>query len=307
MEANKASTYFAALDLGTNTFNLVIANDHLPFKLAFKTEKGVFLGKGGLKKQLIIEEASLRAQKVLKEYSNILTKYSIKKVRCVATEAIRNAKNSKDILKHLQIDLPISIEEIEGEQEAELIYKGVKSAGILNDENCIIMDIGGGSVEFIIACKDRILWKKSYKAGISRILESNPLSDPPSKEELSIHKSFFREKLDGIIQQIEKYKVRSLIGTAGSFDSWRKLLFTDMSNSPTQIIDSRELKFCIGNINSKTIVERKLLPGMEAMRVETIVPAGVLVEYLLDSVKFESITQCSYSLSEGVLWEMLAE
>ena len=307
MEVNNDKQYYAALDLGTNTFNLVIAKIEKPFTLVYKTEKGVFLGKGGLSDKIIVAEASIRAQKVLKEYSSKLSQYNLKKVRCVATEAIRNAKNSNEILKHLELDLPFSVEEIEGEHEAELIYKGVKSSGHLSSSNVIIMDIGGGSIEFIIANETEILWKKSYKAGISRILELSPLSNPPTLNEINKHRAFFIEKLVDLKEQIKKYKVSDLIGTAGSFDSWRKMLSPKLSDSSVYFIDKTKLIDCIQHVNSISLKERSLVKGMEAMRVETIVPAGILVAYLLDSFKFDSIMQCSYSLSEGVLWEMISE
>ena len=307
MEVNNEQKYFAALDLGTNTFNLVIAKNKKPFTLEYKTEKGVFLGKGGLANRIIVADASLRAQKVLKEYSSILSNYNLQKVRCVATEAIRNAKNSDEILTHLELDLEFDVEEIEGEHEAELIYKGVKSSGLLNSTNVVIMDIGGGSIEFIIGNENQILWKKSYKAGISRILELSPLSDPPTTSEINDHLSFFTEKLDDLKEKIEKFKVHNLIGTAGSFDSWRKMLSPEESTSPVYKIDSSKLLACINHVNTITLAERAQVKGMELMRVETIVPAGILVAYLIDSFKFDSINQCSYSLSEGVLWEMISE
>ena len=173
MEINKKEEFVAALDLGTNTFNLAIAKSHPPFSIVFRTEKGVFLGKGGLASKEIVGDAVQRAQKVLEEYSSILSNYSLKKLSCVATEAIRNASNAKDVLRSLEIDVPFSVETIPGEREAELVYKGVKSTGLLSEKNIIIMDIGGGSVEFIIGNKDSILWKKSYKIGISRASGKN--------------------------------------------------------------------------------------------------------------------------------------
>lgn len=307
MEVKTAQKYYAALDLGTNTFNLVIAKKDRPFTLVYKTEKGVFLGKGGLANKIIMNDAVLRAQKVLKEYSLILSNYNLDEVRCVATEAIRNATNAADILAHIELDLPFIVEEIAGEHEAELIYKGVKSSGTLNSSNVLIMDIGGGSVEFIIGNEKEILWKKSYKAGISRILELEPLSDPPTNDEIARHRSFFIENLDGLKEQIEKFNVQYLIGTAGSFDSWRKILSESHSDLPVYKMNGLELLNIIQHINSIPLSKRSLVKGMEKMRVETIVPAGILVAYLLDSFKFESILQCSYSLSEGVLWEMISE
>ena len=270
-----------------------------------ETEKGVFLGKGGLAKKYITQEAVTRAQAVLDEYSQTLRKYTIKQIVCVATEALRNASNAKDVIDHLSTDVPFKVDTIEGEKEAELIYYGVLSSGVLNHETSMIMDIGGGSVEFIVANKEEIFWRKSYKAGISRSLELYPLSNPPTKKEINTHQDYFKEKLGELTEIIQSHQVKHLIGTAGSFDSWRKIIDSSNSDTPTFEINQNELLGIIQAIQESTIEKRSKIAGMEKMRVETIVPAGILVTYLLKSNTFNKITQCSYSLSEGVLWQLL--
>lgn len=304
MAVNPKSDYVAALDLGTNTFNLAIAKSKAPFTMEFRTEKGVFLGKGGLKEKVIVDEARIRAQHVLEEYSDILSNYPLNEIRCVATEAIRNAKNANEVLQFIEIDVPYTIETIPGEREAELVYKGVKSTGILSDKNVLIMDIGGGSIEFIIANANELLWKKSFKIGTSRVLELHPLSDPPTKKELHSHLIYYQENLIELKALIDKFKIETLIGTAGSFDAWRKML-TENTDEATCELNQHELISCIERINSLKTEDRILIKGMEEMRIETIVPAGILVAYLLDSFTFNSVFQCSYALAEGVLWEMI--
>jgi exopolyphosphatase/guanosine-5'-triphosphate,3'-diphosphate pyrophosphatase len=307
MGIDNKEDFVAALDLGTNTFNLAIAKSQPPFSIVFRTEKGVFLGKGGLASKEIVSDAVQRAQKVLAEYSSILSNYRLKKLSCVATEAIRNASNAKDVLRTLEIDVPFSVETIPGDREAELVYKGVKSTGLLSDNNILIMDIGGGSVEFIIGNRDSIQWKKSFKIGISRALEKIPLSDPPRRDELNEHRLYFEENLQELSDYIAKYTIKDLIGTAGSFDSWRKMIGEQNLDHPYSELNKEKLLELINTINSIPLADRLKIKGMEEMRIETIVPAGILVEYLLNSFNFESIHQCAYSLSEGVLWEMINE
>ena len=106
---------------------------------------------------------------------------------------------------------------------------------------------------------------------------------------------------------IARYNIKELIGTAGSFDSWRKMIGEQNLNLPYSELNKEKLLDLINKINSILLVDRLKIKGMEEMRSETIVPAGILVEYLLNSFNFESIHQCAYSLSEGVLWEMINE
>jgi len=304
MAANPDSEYVAALDLGTNTFNLAIAKSKAPFTMEFRIEKGVFLGKGGLKEQVIVDEARIRAQHVLETYSDILSNYPLNEIRCVATEAIRNAKNANEVLRFIEIDVPYTIETIPGEREAELVYKGVKSTGLLDEENVLIMDIGGGSIEFIIANVREIFWKKSFKIGTSRALELYPLSNPPTQEELQTHLHYYQENLKELEALIREFKTERFIGTAGSFDAWRKMLGEESDDASFEL-NQTELISCIEKTNSSTTDERISIKGMEEMRIETIVPAGILVTYLLDSFTFKNVFQCSYALAEGILWEMI--
>jgi exopolyphosphatase/guanosine-5'-triphosphate,3'-diphosphate pyrophosphatase len=147
--------------------------------------------------------------------------------------------------------------------------------------------------------------KKSYKIGVSRILELYPLSNPPQEKELANHLHYFQEELKELLPLITKYKVNGLIGTAGSFDTWRKVLEGANDGIPFYALDKKDLINCIANINSLTTSERLKINGLEDRKIETIVPAGILVAYLLDCFGFESIHQCEYSLAEGVLWEMI--
>jgi exopolyphosphatase/guanosine-5'-triphosphate,3'-diphosphate pyrophosphatase len=306
MEVRSNKEFVAALDLGTNTFNLSIANSLPPFNIEFRTERGVFLGKGGLADQRIVEDAALRAQKVLEDYSDILSNYPLTEVRCVATEAIRNAKNAHEVLRFLEIDVNFNVETIAGDKEATLVYKGVKSTGILEDENVLIMDIGGGSIEFIIANSKEICWKKSFKIGTSRVLELYPLSDPPLAEELHDHFLYYKTKLQELRPLLKDHKVETLIGTAGSFDAWRKMLGSD-DEAATCELNEEALMACIKKVNAASFLERIKIPGMEEMRVETIIPAGILLNFLVENFHFKTIFQCSYALAEGVLWEMIYE
>jgi exopolyphosphatase/guanosine-5'-triphosphate,3'-diphosphate pyrophosphatase len=301
----KQSKYIATLDLGTNTFNLAISEKNAPFPPVYTDEKAVFIGKGGLHDQTITPDALKRAQIVLSEYYNVLKKYNVIQVKAVATEAIRNAKNGDLILRKLDTDIPFSIEKISGDREAELIWQGVNASGLLSDKTVMIIDIGGASTEIIMANSKDIKWLKSYKIGVSRALEFFPLSNQPLKNELLDLQTYFIENLSDLKYQIEKYQPKVLIGTAGSFDTWRKILESNQEmNIPFYEFDQPALKLIINKINQTPYTKRFSIKGIPEIRRKTIVPAGVLAQYLLDIYNFKSIYQCSYSLAEGLMNEM---
>ncbi|RLD25363.1 MAG: hypothetical protein DRI54_05015 [Bacteroidetes bacterium] len=297
--------HIAALDLGTNTFNLTISRVDKPFPPVYSVEKGVFLGKGGLKNKTILPDALIRAKNVLKEYSDILKKYSVIQISAVATEAIRNAKNASEILEKLDSEVPSLIQKISGTREAELIWKGVASAGLLTGKTAMIIDIGGASTEVIIANNDQIKWLKSYKVGVSRALELFPINDLPSEEDLNNLSDYFKSNMIDLNNILVKHQPELLIGTAGSFDSWRKNMEIKNNDSiPHYKFDRDKIIELIRNINKRNLQDRVAIKGIPEMRKETIVPAGVLIQNLLDIYDFKNVYQCSYSLAEGLIREM---
>lgn len=297
--------HVAALDLGTNTFKLVICEVGKPFPPVYRAEKGVFLGKGGLKNKTILPEALKRAKKVLIEYSEILKRYNIVQISAVGTEAIRNAENDSDILASLNTEISTSIQKIEGKREAELIWLGVESSGLLSVKTVMIIDIGGASTEVIIATDKQIKWLKSYKIGVSRALELFPISDPPSPINLNSLSQYFSSQMSDLNEVLIKYQPEYMIGTAGSFDSWRKNLEIKCDHSmPYFQIKKHEISNLIRKINNSTSAKRTGIKGIPEIRKETIVPAGVLIQNLLDIYNFKTVYQCSYSLSEGLIREI---
>ena len=298
--------HVAALDLGTNTFNLVISKADHPFPPVYSAEKGVFIGKGGLKNKNILPDALKRAKNVLKEYANIIKKYNVIQISAVATEAIRNANNGSEILEKLDIEISGSIQKISGTREAELIWSGVISAGLLSDKIAMIIDIGGASTEVIIANNDHIKWLKSYKVGVSRALELFPINDLPSQKDLSALSEYFKSNMKDLHDILIKYQPELLIGTAGSFDSWRKNLKpTNDDSIPYYNFDKHKIIDLIRKINKTPLLDRGSIKGIPELRKETIVPAGVLIQNLLDIYNFKTVYQCSYSLAEGLIREMI--
>ena len=169
----------------------------------------------------------------------------------------------------------------------------------------MIIDIGGASTEIIIANNDHIKWLKSYKVGVSRVLELFPIKDPPSKEDLNALSEYFGSNLQDLIDILVKYQPEMLIGTAGSFDSWRKNLESKNNDSiPFYKFDTNKIIDLIRKINKAPLQDRVAIKGIPELRKETIVPAGVLIQNLLDIYNFKTVYQCSYSLAEGLIKEM---
>ena len=129
---------------------------------------------------------------LLKSFRIILDKLQIKKVKAIGTAALRTASNGQEFIDTVKKKYNISIELIDGNREAELIYKGVILAIPFQEKNYLLMDIGGGSVEFIIANKNKVLWAKSFPIGVAVLYKRFQHSEPILPEEVKGVKAFFR-------------------------------------------------------------------------------------------------------------------
>ncbi len=303
----------AVLDLGTNTFNLLLVKITPSAYYIFRNEKiPVKIGEGGINQGIITEEAQQRALEALVHYRKIIEREKITKVYGFATSAFRNAKNGEQFKKLIRekIGLPINI--ISGNREAEFIYKGVKAAFDIGGENSLIMDIGGGSVEFIIGNRDAIIWKKSFDIGAQRLLDWFHNLDPIPKKEIKKLFKFFDKELFELNAQIEKYKPSCLIGSSGTFDTLSEMyqhqinIFTkgDETELPLSTDGFKNLFQQIISLNKE---ERLKIPGMIEMRADMIVVASCLVKYIIDKFDMKRIRVSVHALKEGMITDIQEE
>ncbi|RYD75369.1 MAG: hypothetical protein EOP53_16595 [Sphingobacteriales bacterium] len=187
----------AIIDLGTNTFHmLVIEWEGNQYKVLDKLQIPVKLGKGAFQDGEIKADAYTRGISALIEFKSLLNTYNISKVEVYGTSALRNAKNAAIFLHEAELQLGTPVKVIDGSREAELIYCGVKRAVPMDDEPHLIMDIGGGSVEFIIADNKHIYWKKSYEIGAARLIEKYNDGDPISEKSILALEEFLETELE---------------------------------------------------------------------------------------------------------------
>ena len=201
------------IDLGTNTFNLLIANvNDLNYEVLHKTKIAVKLGEGGIHKGFIAPDAYKRGLDALKVHKETLLDYQIQNYYAVATSAIRSSDNGTQFVEDVKQKLGILINIIDGDKEADLIYNGVKQAVDFNGMPKLIIDIGGGSTEFIIANESQIFWKKSYQLGAARLLELFKPKDPIVLDDFNAIDSYLTNSLQDLLKMCEAYEIDSLIG-----------------------------------------------------------------------------------------------
>lgn len=303
----------AVIDLGTNTFNLLVAETDLfgGFETLYNEKIAVKLGEGGINKGFITEEAFIRGLEALENYSSTIRQWQCERTLAFATSAVRSASNGNDFVKTVLGKTGIEIQTISGDMEAEFISMGVRQAVRLTEEPSVIIDIGGGSTEFIILDDKQILWKQSFEIGASRLLQRFQPSDPIKTEEQKQIADYILDELKSLWEAAEKFKVKELIGASGSFESLAELVNLRYHSLPG-LEDKTECEFVLeqcGAIHAEILAstrdQRLKMKGLVAMRVDLIVVSAVLVETVVSRLNISKMRYSSYALKEGVLWRFL--
>ncbi len=304
----------ALLDLGTNTFNMLIADvdrNKGYYKRVFNSKVPVRLGEGGINDNIITEEAFERGLLALKNQIMRLKSEGCEQAYAFGTSALRTASNGKEFVDKVAELFDLHIEVIDGDREAQMIYKGVKLSLDLGQEKCLIMDIGGGSNEFIIANQDEIFWKKSYRLGVSRLLQWLKPSDPITKDEIQKLTDRLADEMADLFKACKEHGVKTLVGSSGSFDSLADMICINLhKHEPDddrkfydfELSDYHHVKDMILQSSKEKRLEMR---GLHRIRVDLIVMAVVMIDLVLERCDVSRMRQSAYSLKEGILFDLL--
>ena len=294
----------AIIDLGTNTFNLLIVEGSTTI---FKTKIAVKLGEDGITKGYIAEAPFQRGFDALKKHLQTIEAFQVDRTLAFATSAIRSASNGVNFVAKVKTELGLHIEVIDGEKEAELIYLGVQQALDLGVGNKLIMDIGGGSTEFIICNKKEIFWKQSFQLGAARVLEEFQPKDPISSTEVKSIEVYLEDTLTPLWAALQKFPCDTLVGSSGSFDTLADVIahqFYDIAilkGKTTYNFKLSDYYWLHDYFLKSNLEERLKTPGMIPMRADMIVISSIFINYLLKKQKMLSMKLSTYALKEGVL------
>jgi exopolyphosphatase/guanosine-5'-triphosphate,3'-diphosphate pyrophosphatase len=291
----------AVIDLGTNTFHLIIAEcTSSEVQVLYKTNVPVLLGQGRINEHIIIPEAFERGIRTLKDFKLEIDNYKATVIRAIATSAVRSAENGHAFVEAAR-QVGIEIEVITGEREAEYIFEGVKATGTIEGTS-LIMDIGGGSTEFIICNREGLIWKRSYNIGAARLMQAYFKTDPISRENQSEIISHISNELTDLKAACNKYRPAKLIGSAGAFETFAVLLKDiDLENTIAGELDLQAYQQLADQLIRSDHTERIKMKRLIPLRVDMIVIAAILTNYVVKEFDIRSMALSTYDLKMGVL------
>lgn len=296
---------YAILDIGTNSIKFfVFSIENGKATTIIDTNNISRLGEGLQKTGIISEEAMDRNIKVLGEFISTAKEQGVEEIIAVGTMCLRTARNSNIFVKRALDELDLKISVIPGEEEARLSYLAVLSTIGKTDKNVVVFDTGGGSTEFIFGKGTSLNNRISLNLGAihptEEYLTSNPVSDNDLARMLDYMKNFFSEHLTGRSADF-------LVGIGGTVTSMGAVMHKMVKYDPAVIQGSEmtidEVNAQIELYKSRTIEERKQIPGLQPKRADVILAGAGIIRTIMELFQLNSFTISDRGLRHGLMFD----
>jgi exopolyphosphatase / guanosine-5'-triphosphate,3'-diphosphate pyrophosphatase len=306
----------AIIDLGTNTFNLLIAEvgERDEFTIRGKFKEPVKLGEGGINAGHITEAAFERGMSALGKFRKLIDSAKVSQVFAIATSAIRSADNGEQFIARAREEASVEVRPINGNMEASYIHEGVKNGVHLPvGEHVLLIDIGGGSTEFSISLDRQALLLRSLRIGAARLLEKVSPHDPIKAGERKELRQLIQKTAGDLVEELHEFDLHLLVGSSGTFETIASIIAYENGDSlSAEALNgyrfSADAVHKLGKrLRKATRKERLNMDGMDPLRVDMILMGVEILEYLLDHLPIETLMVSGNALKEGILFRYLKD
>ena len=305
------SDLIAALDVGTNSFHLVVAKPTSSgFEVVTREREVIRLGRGGGDMKEISDSAMERGVRSLVRMHEIADSHGAK-LRAVATSAVREATNRAEFIKRARKDAGVDLEVVSGTEEARLIHLGVLNAIGVHDQVMLVCDIGGGSTEIVVGLDDEVLFARSFKIGAVRLTDRFFTHERLHPSAVSACRHFVRSALAVVAPEVRGLGFQLAAASSGTAETVAQMVLRDRGEQAPRSLNrfdltTEEVIRVVGQLaGAPTVAERQRLFELESSRSEIILAGALILEGVLGVFDIDTITYSDYALREGVLYDTL--
>lgn len=310
-----ADKILGAIDVGTNSFHLVVArvDEKGLFKVLTREKEVVRLGKSSRDMKYISKDAISRALSTLNRFKLICDSYKSQKIRAVATSAVREALNRDDFINKVYEETGIEIEVISGYEEARLIYLGVLQALSVLDKRILLIDIGGGSTEFLIGEKGNIEYGNSIKIGAVRMTHRFFKNKRIKKTEINDARLYIRSAINPITRRIKDKEFDIVVGTSGTITNIGSIIHADESEDNNELLNINNFSYKKESLlnavkkilKAETNSVRNKIQGLDSARADIITAGAIILEQVFLELNLKKITLSNYALREEIILDTI--
>ena len=284
----------AAIDVGTNSIHMIVAElQRRGYRLVDKEKEMVQLGLSSLDGAPLPEDAMQRGIAAITHMAEVARGWEVEEIIAVATSAVREAPNRREFLRRVKEAAGVKVRVISGEEEADYIYRAIRSAVDLGGGTSLCVDIGGGSVEFIIATASEIYYTASEPLGSLRLAQRFHIQDLAGREDVEACKRFAAGHLRKVHKQVRQLGIDQCIGTSGTIQALAALIPPPFTRAA--------LDELLNRLTGTAAKERAARFGIEPKRANTIVAGGAVLLAILETLSIESLIVCPAAIREGII------
>ncbi|MGL4796447.1 MAG: Ppx/GppA phosphatase family protein [Paraclostridium sp.] len=294
-----------AIDIGTNSMRLLVA-EYIDGKLTNR-EKFVNttrIGQDVDSEGYISKDAIERNIKALKEFSQLAITKGCEHIYCIGTSALRDSKNGTDFIRIAKEETKVDVEIITGEEESHLGFIGVLQ-GLDDTDNILVIDIGGGSTEFILGDSSGIKYAKSENIGALRMTEKFLRQDPICESEFLKMSNFIEESIKETINTLKEKNIREIVGIGGTITSVsainQELEVYSMEKIHGSEVSEKELDNILQNLKNMTLNDKKSIKGLQAKRADIITAGVKILNIIMKNLEKQNIVVSEYDNLEGLI------
>ena len=294
----------AAIDVGSNSLHMVIAQidaDGGATNL-WRMKEMVGLGRNSFPSHRLSPEAMDRALMTLQRFGQTALRRGCEKVVAVATSAVREAENGGDFIERARREAGVNVRVVSAREEARLIYIGVRHVMDFSGGPHLIIDIGGGSVELIVADRKEPLLLESRKVGSARMTAKFIHNDPPKKREIEQLLQHYRDELMPLLQQVRDLKPIRVVGTSGTLENLAAMC-SGRAGAAKAEIEREALDDLVEKLLKTEAADRVTIRGLDEKRQDQIIAGALLVQFIMAELEVKRIVLCGSALREGILLE----
>lgn len=293
------------IDIGTNSMRLLVAN-YIDGKLEDRKKyvNTTRIGQGVDKDGYIMKEAIERNLDALAEFYEICKSENCVAIHCMGTSALRDSKNGNIFVEKAKKLTGIDVEIISGEEESNLGFKGVLE-GLQEDSDILVIDIGGGSTEFIIGDRSGIKFSKSENVGALRMTEKFLSKDPVDENEFENMSKFIYSEIEETLTYIRSMDIKKIVGIGGTITSLsainQKLEVYSMEKIHNSEVKLEEINQILQNLKQMTLSDKKTIKGLQAKRADIITAGVEILKIIIENLEIEKIIVSEYDNLEGLM------
>lgn len=298
----------AAVDIGTNSIHMIVAElRKRDYRVVDKEKQMVQLGLGSLDGAPLNDEAMDRAVDALKRMAAVARGWEVDEIIAVATSAVREAPNRREFIRRVREEAGIPVRVISGEEEADFIYRAVRSAVDLDGSTALCLDIGGGSVEFIVATASEIYFTASEPLGALRLAQRFRLEDRPAASDVEACRQFTAKHVKRLHKRIRTIGIDIGIGTSGTIQALAGLTGGETPASGLRSLLRETLEETLVTLCAASAKERIEKLGLDEKRARNIVAGAIVLSEVMNILKLKSIVACPVAIREGMIESRLTE